>query len=126
MTYRLSELPLLLGCTFEEARAWVRALETGETVERDARRARLVTPAQLERIAAARMIASNRKVSRVAALHFVARLDAAFEALRWLEVSRGMLGVTALEARIAALEQVSFSKRQAITTVPTRFLPGAA
>ena len=104
MTYRLSELPLLLGCTFDEARAWVRALETREVVDRDARGARLVTPEQLERIAFARVIASNRAVSRVEAFRLVARLDAAFDALRWLEVSREVLGVAGLEARIAALE----------------------
>lgn len=104
MTYRLSELPLLLGCTFDEARAWVRALETFEAVNRDARGARLVMPVQLERIAAARVIASNRQVSRAEAFRFVARLDAALECLRWLEVGREVLGVAALELRVAALE----------------------
>jgi hypothetical protein len=106
MTYKLSELPLLLGCTFAEARAWVRTLEIFESIKRDFRGARLVSPNQLERIAAARVIASNRGVSRVKAIKFVARLDQALETLHKLDVIREALGVTALETRIIALEKI--------------------
>lgn len=108
--YRISDLPLLLGCTFDEGRAWVRALETCETVGRDTRDARLVTPAQVERIAAARVIASSRTLSRVEAIGFVVRLDAALDALQWLETGREVLGLDTLEARVAALERRSGSR----------------
>jgi hypothetical protein len=105
MTYKLSELSLLLGCTFAEARAWVRTLELFEAVERDFRDARLVSPDQLERIVAARVIASNRGISRVEATKFVAHLEQAFEALHQLDVIREALGVTALEVRFTVLEK---------------------
>lgn len=105
MTYRLSELSLLLGCSFNEARAWVRALEVSDPVARDARDARLVSPAQLERIAAARIISSTREISRVKAIRFVAQLDQALETLHWLDATREILGIHALEIRIIALEK---------------------
>jgi hypothetical protein len=105
MTYTLSELPLLLGCTFAEARAWVRTLEIFESIERDFRGARLVSPDQLERIAAARVIASNRGISKVEAIKFVAHLDQALDTLQQLNVIRKALGVTALEARVTVLEK---------------------
>jgi hypothetical protein len=105
MTYRLSELSLLLGCSFNDARAWVRALEASECVARDARNARLVTPAQLERIAAARVIASTREISRIEAIKFVGQLDRALETLQWLDASREVLGIAALETRVIALEK---------------------
>jgi hypothetical protein len=105
MTYRLSELSVLLGCSFNDARAWVRALETFEPAARDARCARLVTLAQLERIAAARLIASTRDLSRVEAIKFVGQLDRALETLQWLDASREVLGITVLEARVIALEK---------------------
>jgi hypothetical protein len=105
MTYKLSELPLLLGCTFAEARAWVRTLETFESIERDFRGARLVSPDQLERIVAARVIASNRRISRVKAIKLIAHLDQALETLHQLHVVREALGVTALEARVTVLEK---------------------
>jgi hypothetical protein len=96
---------LLLGCGFNDARAWVRALETFEPVARDARCARLVTLAQLERIAAARLIASTRDLSRIEAIKFVGQLDRALETLQWLDASREVMGVTALEARVTVLEK---------------------
>ena len=105
MSYRISELTLLLGCTFNEARAWVRALEAVGAVDRDARGARLVTPTQLEHIAAARVIMSTRKISRAAAIRMVTQLDHALEALDRLDRQRDALGIAALEARVAALEQ---------------------
>ena len=105
MTYRLSELSLLLGCSFNEARAWVRALETSEPVARDARNARLVTPAQLERIAAARVITSTREISKVKAIKLTDELDRALETRHWLDATREMLGIHALETRVIALEK---------------------
>jgi hypothetical protein len=105
MTYRLSELSLLLGCSFNAARAWVRALEASEPVARDARCARLVTPAQLERIAAARVIASTREISRIEAISFVFQLDRALETLHWLDATRKIMGIAALENRVIALEK---------------------
>ena len=105
MTYRLSELSLLLGCGFNDARAWVRALETSEPVARDARCARLVTLAQLERIAAARLIASTRDLSRIEAIRFVGQLDRALETVQWLDAGREIMGVAALETRVIALEK---------------------
>ena len=105
MTYRLSELSLLLGCRFNDARAWVRALEASEPVARDAQWARLVTPAQLERIAAARVIASTRQISRIEAIKFVGQLDRALETLHWLDATREVLSIHALETRIIALEK---------------------
>jgi hypothetical protein len=105
MTYRLSELSLLLGCRFNDARAWVRALETSEPVARDVRCARLVTLAQLERIAAARLIASTRDLSRIEAIKFVGQLDRALETLQWLHATREVLGVAALDTRVIALEK---------------------
>jgi hypothetical protein len=106
MTYRLSELSLLLGCCFNDARAWVRALEASEPVARDARDARLVTAAQLERIAAARVIASTREISRMEAIKFVGQLDRAFETLQWLDASREIMGIAVLETRVIALEKI--------------------
>jgi hypothetical protein len=105
MNYRLNELSQLLLCSFDEARAWVRTLERFEPVTRDGRGARLVTSAQLERIAVARFVAANRPISRGAALNFVLKLDATHSAIQWLETSREVLGVTALEARVARFEQ---------------------
>jgi hypothetical protein len=104
MTYRLSELSLLLGCRFNDARAWVRALEASELVARDARDARLVTPVQLERIAAARVIASTREISRIEAIKFVGQLDRALETLHWLDATCEVLGIHALKTRVIALE----------------------
>ena len=104
MNHRLIELSLLLICPFDEARAWVRALERLESVARDARGARTVTSDQLERIAVARLVAANRRISRGQALAFVARLEATHQALAWLDSSRAVLGLTALEARVALLE----------------------
>ncbi len=111
VNHRLIELSLLLICPFDEARAWVRALEHLEPVTRDARGARTVTTAQLERIAVARLVAANRHISRVQALKFVAQLGAAHDALTWLNSSRAILGLTALEARVALLEAKSEGQR---------------
>ena len=111
VNHRLIELSLLLICPFDEARAWVRALEHLEPVTRDARGARTITTAQLERIAVARLVTANRGVSRVQALRFVARLGAAHDALAWLDSSRAVLGSTALEARVALLEAKSEGQR---------------
>lgn len=111
MNHRLIELSLLLICPFDEARAWVRALERLEPMMRDARGARTVTTAQLERIGVARLVAANRQVSRVQALKFVSRLGAAHDALAWLDSSRAVLGLTALEARVALLEAKSERQR---------------
>jgi hypothetical protein len=105
MTYRISDLSLLLGCSFNDARAWVRALEASEPVARDARCARLVTLAQLERIAAARLIASTRDLSRIEAVKFVGQLEPALETLHWLDATREVLGIHAIETRIIALEK---------------------
>ena len=105
MTYRLSELSLLLGCSFNEARAWVRAVEVSESVARDARASRLVSPAQLERIAAARITASTRAISRVKAIRFVAQLDQALETLLWLDATRKIMGIHVLETRVIAFEK---------------------
>ena len=104
MNYRLTELPLLLTCSFDEARAWVRALEQLEPVERDAKGARTVTPSQLERIAVARLVAANRQMSRGNALDFVAQLNLTRDAIAYLESSRTSLGIMALEARVASIE----------------------
>ena len=104
MNYRLTELPLLLTCSFDEARAWVRALEQLEPVQRDAKGARTVTSSQLERIAVARLVAANRQISRGDALDFVAQLNATQDAIAYLESSRKSLGIMALEARVARIE----------------------
>ena len=83
----------------------MRILEAFETVGRDARGARLVTPPQLERIAVARVIASTRGVSRVQAIRMVVQLNQALDALHWLNLHRDALGIATLEARVTALEQ---------------------
>ena len=104
MNYRLSEVALLLGFKFEEARAWVRVLETLEPVTRDERGARCVTQEQLEQIAAARVIASTRAISKRPALGLVRKHDASLEHLRALELLRSVLGLENLEQRLAKLE----------------------
>ena len=111
MNHRLIELSLLLVCPFDEARAWVRALERLESVARDARGARTVTSDQLERIAVARLVAANRRISRGQALSFVRQLEPAHDALKWLDSSRTALGLTALEARVASLELKSAAQQ---------------
>jgi hypothetical protein len=104
MNYRLSEVALLLGFKLEEARAWVRVFETLEPVIRDERGARCITPMQLEQIAAARVIASTRAISKRSALESVRRFDASLKNLRTFELLRSMLGLENLEQRLAKLE----------------------
>jgi hypothetical protein len=104
MNYRLSEVALLLGFKLEEARAWVRVLETLEPVTRDERGARCITPMQLEQIAAARVIASTRLISKRSALESVRRFDASLKNLRTFELLRSVLGLENLEQRLAKLE----------------------
>jgi hypothetical protein len=104
MHYRLTELPLLLLTTFDEARAWVRTLEHFETVQRGMNGARVVTLNQLERIAVARLIAANRGVPRPRALELASNLQRGVVAVQWLEAHREVLGISTLEARVAALE----------------------
>ena len=100
MNHRLIELSLLLVCPFDEARAWVRALERLESVARDARGARTVTSDQLERIAVARLVAANRRILRGQSLAFVRQLEPAHDALKWLDSSRTVLGIKNLEASL--------------------------
>jgi hypothetical protein len=104
MNYLLSEVALLLGFKLEEARAWVRVLETLEPVTRDKRGARCITPVQLEQIAAARVIASTQLISKRSALKSVRRFDASLKNLRTFELLRSMLGLENLEQRLAKLE----------------------
>jgi hypothetical protein len=104
VNYTLNQLALLLVCPFDEARAWVRALELKQPILRDARGARTVTAVQLETIALARVVAAERGLSKPTALKAVGQLGRAQDALGLLEANRVSLGVVALERRVAALE----------------------
>jgi hypothetical protein len=105
MTLSLSELARALLCSLDELRALVRILEQFETVERDARGKRILSQSQVDRIIAARILASSRGWSKRKSLESLRQLETSVEASTQLGTVRQALGLDRLETRIQSLEQ---------------------
>ena len=105
MTLSLSELARALLCSLDEVRAWVRLLEMLETVERDARGRRVLSQSQVDRIIAARILASSHGWSKRKSLESLRQLETSVEGIAQLGAVRQAFGLTQLEKRILSLEQ---------------------
>jgi hypothetical protein len=105
MTLSLSELARALLCSLDELRAWVRTLEQFETVERDAHGKRVLSQVQVDRIIAARILASSRAWSKRKSLESLLQLQTSVEGIAQLGAVRQAFGLTQLEKRILSLEQ---------------------
>jgi hypothetical protein len=105
MTLSLSELARALLCCLDEVRAWVRLLEHFETIERDTRGKRVLSRVQVDRIIAARILASSRGWSKRKSLESLLQLETSVEANAQLGTVRQALGLDRLETRVLSLEQ---------------------
>jgi hypothetical protein len=105
MTLSLSELARALLCSLDELRAWVRLLEHFEIVERDARGRRVLSQSQVDRIIAARILASSRGWSKRKSLEYLLQLETSVDANAQLGAVWQALGLDRLEQRILSLEQ---------------------
>ena len=105
MTLSLSELARALLCSMDEVRTWVRLLEHFEIVKRDARGKRTLSQLQVDRIIAARVLASSRGWSKRKSLESLLQLETSVEANTQLGAVRQTLGLDRLEQRIQSLER---------------------
>jgi hypothetical protein len=94
-----------LLCSLDELRAWVRLLEHFEIVERDARGRRVLSQSQVDRIIAARILASSRGWSKRKSLEYLLQLETSVDANAQLGAVWQALGLDRLEQRILSLEQ---------------------
>jgi hypothetical protein len=105
MPLSLSKLARALLCSLDEVRAWVRILEMFEVVERDTRGKRILSQSQVDRIIAARILASSRAWSKRKSLESLLQLQTSVEANTQLGTVKQALGLDRLETRILSLEQ---------------------